>query len=265
MRRFLGKHYLLYFYSLLITILLLVVSNISNFEYRFTRSIAVWDIDKTCTVGGEAECFIYQNSSPRVTVMLIGDSHMQQYFQEFRKIGREENINFVYVVNFSDALIRKIKPAIIIVSNYHASVVAKELSLFESKLSHISSQNISLIYIADNPVFTDYMKYKHYMNPSMFSQFIEIVGFNLRPEKVIDINQINQNSLSASWEYLKVAEKMATIVDPFNIFCTTSNCRRFQNGRWLYWDDHHLSVDGARLIAVNIRSQLLGLIENLYN
>ena len=263
MRSFQDKTYLLFFTCIVITISLLIVSKNSNFQSSFTRSEAAWDIDKSCTNGGQVECFIYQNSFPGETVILIGDSHMQQYFQEFRKIGQEENINFVYFRNFNELQVRRIKPAVIIISEYHPAVA--DLKVFESNLLRISSQSISQIYIADNPVFTDYSKFKRYMNPSMLSKFIEKVGFSIKPEKLVDMNQINQNSLSAGRVYSSVAKKFATIIDPITIFCTTEKCRRFQDGRWLFWDDNHLSVVGASLVAVEIRKELLRLIEKTNN
>ena len=95
----------------------------------------------------------------------------------------------------------------------------------------------------------------------MFFQIAEKIGFKLAPAKFVSINLINKNSQLAGKEYLEAAKKLATTIDSFTLFCNSSKCRRFQDGQWLYWDDHHLSVYGASLVAANIRKELLVLIQ----
>ena len=261
MRKFLAIPFLGYFFCLIISISLLFVSNSFDFNSRFSKTFVSWEIDKSCTDGNQKKCFVYQNSSPRATVILIGDSHMQQYFEEFKKIGKTENIDFVYVTDINQVLITKVKPSVIMISEYHPFSSAQNLELFSQLLIRISNQKVPLLYIGDNPMFSDYLKYKHYINPSMFFQIAEKIGFKLVPDKFVDINLINKNSQLAGKEYLEAAKKLATTIDSFTLFCNSSECRRFQDGQWLYWDDHHLSVYGASLVAVNIRKELLVLIQ----
>ena len=261
MRKFLSIPFLVYFFCLIISISLLFVSNSLDFNYRFREAFVSWEIDESCTDSKQEECFVYQNSSPRASVFLIGDSHMQQYFEEFKKIGKTENIDFVYVTDISQVLRTKVKPSVIIISEYHSVSSVQNLELFSQLLVRISNQKVPLLYIGDNPVFSDYLKYKHYINPSMFFQIAEKIGFKLVPDKFVDINQINKNSQLAGQEYLEAAKKLATTIDPFTLFCNSSKCRRFQDGQWLYWDDHHLSIYGASLVATNIRKELLVLIQ----
>lgn len=261
MRKFLAIPLLLYFFCLIISISLLFVSNSFDFNSRFSKTFVSWEIDKSCTDGNQKECYVYQNSSPRASVSLIGDSHMQQYFEEFKIIGKTENIDFVYVIDISQVLSTKVKPSVIIISEYHSFSSAQNLELFSQLLVRISNQKIPLLYIGDNPVFSDTHKYEHYINPSMFFQIAEKIGFNLVPDKFVHINQINKNSQFAGQEYLETAKKLATTIDTFALFCNSSTCRRFENGQWLYWDDDHLSIYGASLVAANIRKELLVLIQ----
>lgn len=260
MRKFLVKSFLVYVFCLIITISLLFLSNSFDFNSRFSKAFVSWEIDKSCTDRNQKECFVYQNSSPRATVILKGDSHMQQYFEEFKKIGETENIDFVYVTDISEVLINKVKPSVIIISEYHSFSSVQDLEVFSQSLVRISNQKVPLLYIGDNPVFFDYLKYKHYINPSIFFQIANKIGFDLVPHKIVDINQINKNSQLAGQEYLEAAKKLATTIDPFTLFCNPTKCRRFQDGQWLYWDDHHISIYGASLIAANIRKELLALI-----
>ena len=261
MRKFLAIPFLVYFFCLIISISLLFVSNSFDFNSRFSKALVSWNIDNSCTDGNQKKCFVYQNSSPRATVSLIGDSHMQQYFEEFKKIGKTENIDFVYVTDISQVLSTKVKPSVIMISEYHSFSSAQNLELYSQLLVRISNQKVPLLYIGDNPVFSDYLKYKHYINPSIFFQIAEKIGFKLVPDKFVDVNQINKNSQLAGQEYLEAAKKLANTIDPFTLFCNSSKCRRFQDGQWLYWDDHHLSVYGASLVAANIRKELLVLIQ----
>ncbi len=49
----------------------------------------------------------------------------------------------------------------------------------------------------------------------------------------------------------------AIVVDPTNVFCDEINCYAVRNGKALYFDDHHIALPGAELLA----NQILPLLE----
>ncbi|MDH3668435.1 MAG: acyltransferase [Paracoccaceae bacterium] len=50
-------------------------------------------------------------------------------------------------------------------------------------------------------------------------------------------------------EWLDQVPDAVTIVDPANLFCDEDRCFAAKDGQALYFDDHHMSIHGARLVA----------------
>lgn len=42
------------------------------------------------------------------------------------------------------------------------------------------------------------------------------------------------------------------VIDPADVFCDTDNCYATRNGKALYFDDHHISLAGAELVAEQV-------------
>ena len=50
--------------------------------------------------------------------------------------------------------------------------------------------------------------------------------------------------------------ELSEVIDPRELFCNDKNCLSVKDGKALYFDNHHLSVEGARYIANAIISEL---------
>ena len=235
-----------------------VFSNPSVFD--FTRASVAWKTTSVCTNGVQSECKIVENTNPRSEVLVIGDSHSQHYFKEFQSLGKQENIDFSYSTDYNYLKIRNSRPSLIILSRFHKSFSNIELADFQSELIQISSLKIPTLYVSDNPVFLDYMKYTHYINSSLFSIALEKIGLSTPPKKHVNVYDLDQGARYSGEKFRLIAQNFGRVIDPFAILCSQSSCRRYESGDWLYWDDHHLSETGAELV---FRSLKLNIIKSL--
>jgi hypothetical protein len=228
--------------------------------FEFTRASVAWKTTSVCTNGVQSECKVVENKNPRSAVLVIGDSHSQHYFKEFQSLGKQENIDFSFSTDYNYLQIRKARPSIIIFSKFHKSFTNIELVDFQSELIQISSLKIPIIYVSDNPVFLDYMKYIHYIRPSLFSIALEKIGLSTPPNKLENFYDLDEGARYSGEQFRLIAQDFGTVIDPFTILCSQSTCRRHESGDWLYWDDHHLSETGAELV---FRSLKLSIIKSL--
>jgi peptidoglycan/LPS O-acetylase OafA/YrhL len=58
-------------------------------------------------------------------------------------------------------------------------------------------------------------------------------------------------------ERLPELPRQAIVVDPTNVFCDEISCHAVRNGKALYFDDHHIALPGADLLA----DQIMPLLE----
>jgi hypothetical protein len=49
----------------------------------------------------------------------------------------------------------------------------------------------------------------------------------------------------------------ASVVLPQALFCAGERCTIMRDGRMLYFDEHHLSLDGARIVAAEVERLLV--------
>jgi len=55
--------------------------------------------------------------------------------------------------------------------------------------------------------------------------------------------------------------RLTQVIDPVDLFCDEKNCFSVQDGKALYFDDDHLSVEGARRVANEIISNIFTIDE----
>lgn len=194
------------------------------------------------------------------TVLLIGDSHAGQYSQVFVDAAHAANFNAVVWTHSScpvifddiesftsstcvnvnnEALdwIRANKPALVIVAEYVTA--NSSLSSLSSALTTLANATNQIALIENNPIFPDGEKFM--VLGSVFSAPYEAPKeFKLSQMDFSSKNQVE--ALKSKADSLGV-----TTISVNDVFCNTSECRRFKNGKWLYRDEDHLSVDGAAL------------------
>jgi hypothetical protein len=59
---------------------------------------------------------------------------------------------------------------------------------------------------------------------------------------------MNQDNFAAGDELIEfLRDNGISFLDPKPFFCSPISCTRWINDKWLYFDDNHLSIEGANL------------------
>lgn len=220
-----------------------------------------WRTNNQCTDGEQFNCVVFDADSQRAKVYVIGDSHAQHYFSSMRDFGKSQKIDFVYSTILNAQELKKSDPSLILYSKYRSQVDKNDLVSFKQDVSLLGDQKVPTIYIADNPVFTDYLKYTHYMNPSIFSLVQEHLGILKPPIYEVEVSELDRMSLLAREKYTAMSSELTFQIDPFKYLCSPNSCARFASGEWLYWDNHHLSEKGAKIVFEEIETTVLNLLK----
>lgn len=89
--------------------------------------------------------------------------------------------------------------------------------------------------------------------PELPRPVASLVRGQRRPARVEGVDVAWWNARSAYVrERLHAIPSGVTVVDPSDIFCDERACLAVREGTALYYDDHHMSVDGARLVAEEV-------------
>lgn len=244
-----------------IGLFLLVALQLGVFQ-NTEKAIVSWRTNSQCTDGEQFNCVVFDADNQRATVYVIGDSHAQHYFSSMRNFGKSQKIDFVYSTVLNTQELKRADPSLILYSKYQSRVDRNDLASFKQEVSSLGNQTVPTIYIADNPVFTDYLKYTHYMNPSVFSLVQERLGILKPPIYEVEMSELDQNSLLARKKYNLISSELTFQIDPFDFLCSPNSCARFANGEWLYWDNHHLSEKGAEIVFEEIEKTMLELLKS---
>jgi hypothetical protein len=244
----------------LIGVFLLASLQLGVFQNSEKASVS-WRTNNQCTDGEQFNCVVFDADSQRAMVYVIGDSHAQHYFSSMRDFGKSQKIDFVYSTSLNAQELNRADPSLILYSKYRSRVDRNDLASFKKEVILLGDQKVPTIYIADNPVFTDYLKYTHYMNPSVFSLVLERLGILNPPPYEVAVRELDRMSLLAREKYIAMSSKLTFQIDPFRYLCSPNSCARFASGEWLYWDYNHLSEKGARIVFEEIETAVLELLK----
>lgn len=226
------------------------------------KTTVAWNTSDRCMDGAQRNCVIIEPESYKSTVLVIGDSHAQHFFSSLRSFGFSNQIKFVYSTTYSESDVEKIRPAIVLFSKFHQSVDETSLRMFTEEMKRIRKSGAQILYVGDNPVFLDYLKYSHFINPSFLSKFLSQIGFTDSPLSEVSIRNLDQDALLAGQKYLEAAREYSLTIDPFDMVCDGNSCFRRNSTGWLYWDDHHFSELGAALVSNSIETTILRVLKN---
>lgn len=204
-------------------------------------------------------------SSPRI--LLLGDSHAAQYSRVFNEVAARFNANPIYGamsgcrVQYENGLedayppsciqhnlavldwVKKNKPEVIVVSQYIKSDAS--LNLLKSALMELRSNSVQLLLIANNPVFPDG---RLYMRGRPLLSQLHLGPYN--PPEWFSTQIMDTADLGASASLIRWARQNSIqTMDVSDVFCLDGMCVRRLNGKWLYKDSDHLSIDGADLTS----------------
>jgi hypothetical protein len=143
------------------------------------------------------------------------------------------------------------QPSLVIVSQY---VLAESSQIdLKNALSLLKSIAPNVLLIENTPVFPDESRFLVRL-PLLFPRY--------DPPKYFPESKMLVKDKFASDELAKWAqENQIDTMDLSPLFCSDNRCRRFSDAGWLYSDEDHLSLEGARLAAPQIDDYLKSILE----
>ncbi|MEI9907350.1 MAG: acyltransferase family protein [Actinomycetota bacterium] len=204
---------------------------------------------------------IYGTDASRKTVLLIGDSHAQMLGQAVQNSAVQSNWNVVLWGESAcafeigdlgkpaqddcekanrerlDWMIAN-KPDAVIISMY----VLREATLDSYKNTFMQLRQVvpNVLIVLTDPIFPD---------NDEFVNVRPVLNNKYEAPKSLPIAQMLNGDGVVNAEYSKWAVSNGfSVVDPTRYFCDEVKCWRYANGEWLYMDDDHLSVTGAKLL-----------------
>jgi peptidoglycan/LPS O-acetylase OafA/YrhL len=235
----------------------------SEFYKEYGIEAAAWDLDQKCSrmsnAGGPCE---YDADGALKSVVLIGDSHAAQYSQVLVDSAKENGWTSIVWTHsgcpfqlkpdtnqqvtlecINQNLIKKKwivqnLPEVIIVS-YNLGD-RHNVSLLLEALLEIKPFAGRVVLIENNPIFPDKGK---------FGERLPLIVKPYTPPKFFAINEMNNSGegISNALAILASNNGIETINVDY-LFCKFDKCHRWLSGQWLYGDDNHLSLAGAKLI-----------------
>lgn len=261
-----------------VVLLLMIVMSVGskNNYWGLDKSIKIppvaWDINDGCKRMSVSSRPCFYGQSNRRIVLLIGDSHAAQISQSLIDAGAEEDWNVaiwtlatcqfnLFETTNKDETCRKqniqilnwihtVEPDLVFISEYVRNDTNIH-DLFKS-IDQINEKTHKIVFVKNIPIFPDenrFMKKETILK--------QLFGLAYRPPKTFPLSDMVSSEKQASDNLaLLLSHSGASSVEFSNYFCDLKECNRFMDGKWLYWDNHHLSIYGAKLILPALRSVL---------
>ena len=210
--------------------------------------IAAKDIIRTNCAGSDKifnEFCSLKVPDPIGVVILIGDSHAEHFSSALYDIAVDNRLDFVFLndpdsdfIDFSsiNKFYKKYDDLLIVYSRWWNNDFRSE---YEKNIVLLQQMSSSLLVIGQTPVFPD---------KTLFFNSRSIFTSKYKSPKFFVINEMDQDNFAAGDELIRfLKEKGITFLDPKPLFCSSASCTRWINNKWLYFDDNHLSIEGAKL------------------
>jgi hypothetical protein len=249
-------------------LLLLIDIGSRNLYWGFEQDLSVppgaWDLDSSCVrIGDLSEPCLYSVPGATQTVLLVGDSHAVHLSQTMIESANGQLWNAAVwgkggcPIQFEQSLEKRLtdrcieqnldilnwvkanKPSVVIVSQF----VLAEFSQNDLRkaLSLLKSFTPNVLLVENTPVFPDESRFMVRL-PLLFPRY--------DPPKFFPQSKMLVTDKFASDELGEWArENQITTMDLSPLFCSNDLCNRFSDAGWLYFDDDHLSLEGAKLSA----------------
>ena len=233
---------------LLCVMFLFALSN-KYFNYVDVKvPIAAKDIIPTNCAGSDKMfnefCYLKVPNSIGV-VILIGDSHAEHFSSAVYDVAVDNRLDFVILnepgsdfIDFSliNKFNKKYDNLLLVYSRWWNNNFRSE---YERNIVSLQQMSSNLLVIGQTPVFPD---------QTLFFNSRSIFTSKYKSPKFFVINEMDQDNFAAGDELIRfLKEKGIIFLDPKPFFCSSVSCTRWINNKWLYFDDHHLSIEGAKL------------------
>ena len=195
----------------------------------------------------------FPNESAKGSVLLIGDSHAVSMIFAFNEIVKSKGFELYYGGDFEDAdqiesLSENFKPKIVFLSRYWHLVDGGIPKKFLQKVEDLDRRYLNLVIVGQTPVFPDETLFRN--QKSVFN------GLYIAP-KSFSRKDMDQSAFMAG-EAIKefASSNKIDFLSTVDVFCHETECVRWSNNGWLYWDDDHLSILGARSLIPALNEYL---------
>jgi peptidoglycan/LPS O-acetylase OafA/YrhL len=237
-------------------------NNYWGLENDLGAPVAAWELDAGCGHFGElSEPCLVSKAGNQATMLLIGDSHATHLYPPlFESAYRNKLDAAIWTkgscrVQFEQSnkkaltdecieqnkniliWVKENKPSVIVVSQY---VMAESSQIdLRNALTLLKSFTPNVLLIENTPVFPDESRYMVRL-PLVYPRY--------EPPKTFPRSKMLLKDVSASAELGKWARRnQIDTMDLSPLFCSRSFCNRYSEDGWLYSDEDHLSLVGAKL------------------
>lgn len=194
-----------------------------------------------------------QIANPRGKLLLVGDSHAMVFYQAISRIAKKESLSlYIWWKNpaskeLSGWIIENKPVGIIASSHFHLS---DDLDQYIKTLEEARLRT-NVLLVGQVPQWTDETLF---LNESsvLVSAFYE-------PPKSTSFDKLDQEALAAGQKLKqKAAVSGINFLDPFDFFCSSRICTRWEETTgWLYFDGNHLSDFGGDILSSGFREFIL--------
>ncbi len=173
------------------------------------------------------------------TILLEGDSHALSLSGTVVQIARELNLNLVVCIrqctdsNPIEDLVRDYSISSVISMRQHQSIPSKT---FDDLVNYVSSHpDLKTILLADNPRLKGF-----WQPPTLLGKRARTVSLQF----VLDQQRVSIDLLTK----LDKSVPNITVIPTLDYICFDQQCPIKISGKFIYWDNNHLSVTGAALL-----------------
>jgi hypothetical protein len=195
----------------------------------------------------------FPNKSAKGSVLLIGDSHAVSMIFAFNEIVKSGGLELYYGGDFEgvdqlERLSENFQPKIVFLSRYWHLVDGEIPKKYLQKVKDLDRRYLNLVIVGQTPVFPDETLFRN--QKSIFN------GLYIAP-KSFSRRDMDQSAFLAG-EAIKefASSNKIDFLSTVDVFCDETECVRWSNNGWLYWDDDHLSILGARSLIPALNDYL---------
>ena len=225
------------------------------------------DSDKSCNRDSEdGDPCLYRVDKPQHTLLLVGDSHAFHVSQAVIDAANAEQTdaviwkNMACINSVTDSQSFECRNRLSKLMRYLStnSVDIVLFSFYVKGTSDIDSVKKMILAVSEyvpnigvlgqTPVFPD-------ENNFFVSRPIVMEPYNA-PTK-FPVSEMNLDSVSAGINFENWATSFGfEVLETRSTFCDDQFCSRYENDQWLFRDDDHLSIDGAKKLIPQFREVL---------
>lgn len=250
------------------SLLLLIDIGSRNHYWGYEQDLSVpsgaWDLDLNCVRFGDlSEPCLYSVPGATQTVLLVGDSHAvhlsetvidsaNSYLWNVAVWGKggcpfqlkqslEKRLTDRCIEQNLDVLnwVKVNKPSVVIVSQYVKAQFSQ--NDLRNALFSLKSFTPNVLLIENTPVFPDESRFMVRL-PLLFPRYEQPKFF---PQSKMLVKDKFASDELGVW----ARENRIDTMDLSPLFCNDNVCSRFSDSGWLYSDEDHLSLEGAKLAA----------------